>query len=76
MSHKKEDYADMKEERVGKQQRNGRAHVKADVDDEKLHTCSLYASQRRLDREPMHRWSPPPIYSLSVAPLALLQSLG
>lgn len=33
----------MKEERVGEgaePQRNGRAHVKADVDDETSHTCS------------------------------------
>lgn len=41
-------------------QRKRSAHVKADAADETPHTCSLYVSQRRLDREPMrHRLLPP-----------------
>ena len=50
----------MKEERVGEEQRNGKALVK-----KKKQTWMMRSPihARRLNREPMHRCSPPPILS-------------
>lgn len=45
------------------QQRNGRAHVKADVDDETSHTCSLYAFAEEIGQRTYASLSPPPILS-------------